>query len=82
MSQTADQLPDIRLKQVMYRAELEKQIEEQRERERRRRELEAEEEERLEMKLRAEREKLRREWMDETESRRLKVTHRTEVVIP
>lgn len=74
VSQTADQLPDIRVKQAMYRTDLEKQIEEQRERERRRRQLEAEDEERLEMKLQAERDKLRRDWMDETESRRLKVT--------
>ncbi|CAG7833835.1 unnamed protein product [Allacma fusca] len=74
VSQTADQLPDVRIRNAIYREELERQIQEKRDRERRQREFEAEEEERLEKRIQAEREKVRREMMEETERRKLQVT--------
>ncbi|CAG7833834.1 unnamed protein product [Allacma fusca] len=83
VSQTADQLPDVRIRNAIYREELERQIQEKRDRERRQREFEAEEEERLEKRIQAEREKVRREMMEETERRKLQQeeTRRRQAVI-
>jgi len=73
VSQTADQLPDFKVRNSFYRAELERQIQEKREAEKRRREREAYEEERLLMKIEADREKVRREYLDEIDKKRIAV---------
>ena len=69
ITQTSDQLPDIKFRTRVYRTELERQIEEKKERERKRRELEAYEEEKLTRKIEMERAKLRREYLDEINQR-------------
>lgn len=71
VSQTADQLPDIRKRNAYYRAELEKQIQDKREAERKRKERELLEEERLIRKIEADREKLKREYFEEIRQREL-----------
>jgi hypothetical protein len=73
VSQTAEQLPDLRLRNAFYRAELERQIGEKKEMERRRREREAFDEERLFRKIETDREKLRREYIDEIDKRKMLV---------
>ncbi len=77
VSQTADQLPDLKIRNALYRSELEKQIAEKREEERRRRELEALEEEKLLRKIELDRERLRREYLQEVEKRTNTVTTTT-----
>ena len=74
MSQTADQLPDLKVRNALYRSELEKQIHDKREEDRRRREFEALEEAKLLRKIELEREKLRREYLEEVERRTQTVT--------
>jgi len=69
VSQTTDQLPDEKIRNAWYKSELEKQIEDKKERERKRRELESLEEERLLRKIERDREKLRREYLEEIERR-------------
>lgn len=73
VSQTADQLPDIRKRNAFYRAELEKQIQDKKEAERKRKEREVLEEERLLRKIEADREKLKLEYYEEIRQRELMV---------
>ena len=74
VSQTSRQLPDIRVRNAMYRAELERQILEKREQERKQREYELEQEQRLTRKIELEREKLRREFLEDENRRKIQVT--------
>ncbi|CAL8109681.1 unnamed protein product [Orchesella dallaii] len=71
VSQTADQLPDIRKRNAYYRAELERQIQDKKEAERKRKERDAFEEERLLRKIETDREKLKREYLEEIRQKEL-----------